>query len=326
MDGERFLVTGALGCIGVWVLRNLIREGVPVTALDLSADTHRLELVLNKEEIAQVRLARVDITDLPAVDHLLGEAGITHIVHLAALQLPFCKADPPLGARVNVVGTVNLFEAARKAGLRHLAYASTTAVYGLETEYPQGPLPNDAPLLPRSHYGVYKQANEATARVYWLDNGISSLGLRPYVVYGPGRDQGMTSTTTKAILAAAAGRPYRISYGGRYCMQYADDTARLFIRAARQPFYGAAAFNIGGPSVSTAEVVAAIEALQPGARGQITYADLPLPFPPEVDNRALASLFGDLTYTPLETGVATTLEIFRAALRAGRVSLAQLEP
>jgi UDP-glucuronate 4-epimerase len=324
MDKERFLVTGALGCIGAWVLRNLVREGTPVTALDLGRNRGRLALVLSEAEIARVQFVNADITDLAAVERTILDAGITHIVHLAALQLPFCQADPPLGARVNVVGTVNLFEAARRAGLHHLAYASTTAVYGLDTEYPRDPLPHDAPLLPRSHYGVYKQANEGTARVYWLESGISSIGLRPYVVYGPGRDQGMTSTTTKAILAAAARLPYQVSYGGRYCLQFADDTARVFIRAARQPFQGAEAFNLGGPSVSTAQVIAAIEACEPEMRGKITYKDIPLPFPQEVDHSALVRLLGDLPETPLEQGVSATLEIFHGALRSGCVSLDQL--
>ncbi len=324
MSEERFLVTGALGCIGAWVVRNLVQQGVTVTAVDLGKSSHRLELILSEAEISQVQLIKADITDLEVMERTVKEAGITHIVHLAALQLPFCKADPSMGARVNVVGTVNLFEAARKAGLRHLAYASTTAVYGLEEEYPHEPLAHNAPLLPRSHYGVYKVANEGTAHVYWLDNGISSIGLRPYVIYGPGRDQGMTSTTTKAILAAAARRPYHISYGGRYCMQYADDTAKVFIQAARQPIQGAEVFNIGGPSVSTAQVIEAIESCEPEMRGKITYQDTPLPFPPEVDNQALVHLLGELPETPLQQGVSATLEIFHAALRAGKVSLEQL--
>ena len=62
------------------------------------------------------------------------------------------------------------------------------------------------PLLPRTLYGVYKQANESTAKVYYQDHDLSSIGLRPYVIYGPGRDQGMTSTPTKALLAVARGR------------------------------------------------------------------------------------------------------------------------
>jgi UDP-glucuronate 4-epimerase len=319
MSEERFLVTGAAGCIGVWVLRNLVREGVPVTAFDRDERRHRLPLVLGEDEIARIRFLQGDVSDYPTVEAALKESRATRVIHLAALQLPFCKADPVAGARVNVVGTVNLFEAAKRLGLKSLVYASSTAVYGTSEEYPQVPLAHDAPLKPHSHYGVYKQANEGTAQVYFRDDGISSIGLRPYVVYGAGRDQGMTSTPTKAILAAAAGQPYHISYGGRYCFQYADDTARAFVQAARAEISGAQVFNLGGDSVSTAEVIAAIEKAEPSARGRISFDDLPLPFPPEVDNSALAAAIGRLHFTPLEQGVAETLELFRRALAEGKI-------
>ena len=233
MPNERFLVTGALGCIGAWTLRNLIQQHCSVTALDLGDQHHRLDLLMTSEEIAQVNFIQGDISDFDLVLNTFKQIQPTHIIHLAAMQLPFCKADPVLGAKVNVVGTVNMFEAAKQCGLKHIVYASSTAVYGISEEYPEGPLSNDAPLRPRSHYGVYKHANEGTAQVYWRDEGISSIGLRPYVVYGAGRDQGMTSTPTKAMLAAAAGQPYKISYGGRYCFQYGDDTAKAFIACTR---------------------------------------------------------------------------------------------
>jgi nucleoside-diphosphate-sugar epimerase len=319
MNEERFLVTGAVGCIGAWVLRNLVREGVPVAALDRDTRRHRLPLVLGDDEIARIQFLQGDISDYAAVEYALKESHATRVIHLAALQLPFCKADPVAGARVNVVGTVNLFEAAKRLGLKSLVYASSTAVYGTSEEYPEEPLAHDAPLKPSSHYGVYKQANEGTARVYFTDDGINSIGLRPYVVYGAGRDQGMTSTPTKAILAAAAGRPYHISYGGRFCFQYADDTARAFIQAARTDLQGAEVFNLGGDSVSTAEVISAIERAEPSAHGLITYDDVPLPFPPEVDNTALIAAIGPVHFTSLDRGVAETFELFHRALADGKI-------
>jgi UDP-glucuronate 4-epimerase len=319
MSEERFLVTGAAGCIGAWVLRNLVREGAAVATLDLDTKHHRLPLIMTEQEIASIQFIQGDVSDFATVENALKSSRANHIIHLAALQLPFCKADPVAGARVNVVGTVNIFEAAKRLGLKSLVYASSTAVYGLSEEYPEEPLAHDAPLKPRSHYGVYKQANEGTAAVYFRDDGLASIGLRPYVVYGAGRDQGMTSTPTKAILAAAAGQPYKISYGGRYCFQYADDTAKAFIQAARADFKGAEVFNLGGASVSTPEVIKAIEKAEKSARGRITFDDVPLPFPQEVDNRALEQAIGALRFTPLADGVAETLELFRRALADGKI-------
>ena len=108
-------------------------------------------------------------------------------------------------------------------------------------------LENDATAHPINHYGVYKQANEGTARVYWVENGVSSIGLRPMTVYGPGRDQGLTSSPTKAIVAAVLGRPATIGFCGRTLFQYADDVARtLLIAAAGASCAARTQFNLGG--------------------------------------------------------------------------------
>jgi nucleoside-diphosphate-sugar epimerase len=135
---------------------------------------------------------------------------------------------------VNVVGTVNLFEAVRGApGRVGFAYASSAAVFGRSSAYSGGVVGDASPLLPDSFYGVYKVANEGTARVYALQHGVGSVGLRPFIVYGPGRDQGMTSDPTKAILAALRGHRFTINFGGTMLLTYAPDCARAFIAAAR---------------------------------------------------------------------------------------------
>ena len=103
MADERFLITGALGCIGAWTVLNLLHEGVPVTVFDLATEPRRLQLLLSDDELAQVNFVAGDIADLSAFERALDDNNITHVIHLAGLQVPFCKADPPLGARVNVV-------------------------------------------------------------------------------------------------------------------------------------------------------------------------------------------------------------------------------
>jgi nucleoside-diphosphate-sugar epimerase len=320
MSKQSYLVTGALGCIGAWVVRNLVREGTPTAVLDLGRDPHRMKLIMSSEELAQVRFIAGDITDLNVVKRAFEESGASQVIHLAGLQVPFCKADPSLGARVNVVGTVNIFEAAKQAGLKRVVYASSIAVYGPPGEYPPGPIAHDAPHRPRTHYGVYKQANEGTAKIYWYDDGLSSIGLRPYVVYGPGRDQGLTSEPTKAMLAAAAGRPYHVGFGGRFDMQYADDVARIFIHATRASFEGADAFNLRCSIVDMAEIVAAIEAAEPASRGKISFEDKALPFPDEMDGAAIAGALGPLPLTSLTDGVAETIAIFKEAIAAGHLT------
>src|SRR5215212_5898947 len=125
---ERFLVTGALGCIGAWTVGALVREGTPVVALDLGQDRRRLAQIMTEDQLASVEFVRGDITDLAAVERILGEASITNVIHLAALQVPFCRADPPLGALVNVVGTVNLFEAVKRRGISSAPLVYTSSI------------------------------------------------------------------------------------------------------------------------------------------------------------------------------------------------------
>lgn len=303
---DRFLVTGALGCIGAWILRTLVREGIPAVGFDLGSDTRRLELIMDAPELGRVELVRGDVTDLDAVGRALDQHGISHVIHLAAMLLPLAKADPPHGALVNVVGTVNVFEAVKRRGdrVRGLAYASSAAVYSGTAAR----LAEDAPPNPATHYGVHKLANEGTARVYWADDGVPSVGLRPYVVYGPGRDHGLTAEPTLAMAAAAQGEAYRIAFGGRLQMHYAPDAARAFIDAARRSEEGGALVaNLGGLATHMSEVVAAIEAVAPEAAGSITFDDAPLPFPEEFEGRAHPA-----PVTPLAVAVRETIELFRA--------------
>ena len=106
--------------------------------------------------------------------------------------------------------------------------------------------------------------------MYEADDAIASIGLRPFVVYGPGRDQGLTADPTHAMRAAAAGEPYRIGFGGRTELHYAADVARAFILAARRPPAGAAVYDIAGSPDHMADIVAAIEAAVPEQRSRTT--------------------------------------------------------
>ena len=320
MTNERFLVTGAMGCIGAWVVRNLAREGRPVV-FDLSNDPKRLKQIATPEELAQVKFIAGDITDLDAVERALDEHEITNVIHLAALQVPFCRANPPLGAQVNVVGTVNVFEAVarRKARINSVVYASSIAVYDA-VEASGGLATEQTTAHPMSLYGVYKQANEGTARIYWQDNQVASIGLRPYTVYFVGRDQGMTSSPTKAMFAAAVGQPYHISFGGRGIFQYAEDVANAFIIAARTRFEGAELFNLGGSVVTMSEVVAAIQAAAPQSVGSITFAETQLSLPADVDAAPVRQALGELPFTPLPEAVYETVNRFRTLVERGEMT------
>ncbi len=317
---ERFFVTGSSGCIGAWVLKLLGEAGVPAVGADIDPEPRRLALLAPPESLPTVRLIKLDITDFDGVLRAVEEHRINRIIHLAALQIPFCRADPVRGAQVNVVGTVNVFEAARRLGIRSLVYASSVAVFGPPEFYGGArPLPDDAPQRPETLYGVYKQANEGTARLYWQDYGVPSVGLRPWAVYGVGRDQGLTSDPTKAIKAAVLGVPFRIRFSGRIDLQYTEDVARIFIAAARREVAGAPVFNLRGSVVSVEEFLAELAGAIPESRELIGFEGPALPLPPELDDRGLRSFLGEVPYTPLAEGIRRTAEIFAALKAAGRL-------
>ena len=306
---ERVLVTGVLGCVGAWVARAVMADGDDVVGYDLGENTARVDLVL-RQDAARVTLVHGDITELDALERVLDEHEITRVVHLAALQVPFMRANPPLGMRVNVAGTTNVFEAVSKRldRIPGVAYASSTAVYSASDP---SPAPEAGGVSPSTLYGVSKLADEGMARVYAADNGLPSIGLRPYVVYGPGRDQGMTSGPTLAMLAAVRGEPYAIGYGGTAQYDFAPDVARAFVMAAGAERVGAAVFNVPGVVASMEDVVAAIHAVVPGA--EITSSGEPLPFPPELEAVGFDREVAPFPRTPLDAGVAATIEHFRAA-------------
>jgi UDP-glucuronate 4-epimerase len=321
MSTPVYLVTGALGCIGAWTLRNLVREGMRCVALDLGDDPHRLRLIMTDDEIGQLAFERVDITDLNALQRVFLQHAVTHVIHLAGLQVPFCRANPTLGAQVNVVGTVNVFEAARRAADTpiRVVYASSAAVFDVDDGVGADPVPNNATGHPATLYGVYKQATEGVARVYFKENKVSSIGLRPYVVYGAARDQGLTSAPTKAMHAAALGEAYHIGYGGRADYEYTDDVARTFIACTRVPFEGAQAFNVPGRVMHMSELIKAIETASPRSIGKITFDDTQLPFPEALDGGPLDALLGGVPRRPVEEAVVETIQIFREALASGRL-------
>ena len=325
MAADHFLVTGGTGCIGAWVTRRLLADGSGVTLFSADETRDRLALVLSPAELDGLDAVLGDINDLESLEQVARQRGVTRIIHLAALQFPFCAADPIRGARVNVQGTATMFELARRLDIGRLVYASSAAVYGPAAHYPEVVLPADAELCPTSHYGVFKVANEQGARVWWDAQGVASIGLRPHSVYGAGRDQGVTSKTTLAMIAAAAGRPFHVDFAGAYQFQFAADVAAWFVAAARSDLPGPNVFSLPGPIIAVADMIGAIETIAQESRGQITFGERLLPFPAAFDGQPIETALGPVPTTTLADGAADTLARYRAAIADGRVTTAFLD-
>ena len=305
------LVTGARGFIGAWVVKTLLEERRNVVALDQDPDRARLAQVLEDDDDSPLTEVAGDITDLPTLQQTLADHRISAVIHLAALQVPACAANPSRGALVNVVGTTNVLVAARDAGIETpVVYASSVAALS-----PNG---DDGP--PSTMYGVFKKANEGTAHRMWSDEGVASIGLRPHTGYGVGRDQGLTSGPTKAMLHAAAGLPYHIGFGGSLQMQHGQDVARVLVAAADSDFEGAIVLNLPTPATNMATIVSSIEAAAPGSAGSITFDETPLPFPPQPIPDDVETIVGTVSETQLEAGVESTIRQFERLLARGLIT------
>lgn len=324
-DRECFLITGAMGCIGAWLVRRLIDSQAELVATDTHLDPVRLRLLVSLDELRSVRIEQLDVLDPLRIRHLIDAYGVTHIIHLAGLQVPACRTNPALGAQVNVVGTVNVFEAVRHCAsqIRGISYASSIAALGPPALYGSKAVGDDDACRPETLYGVYKVANELSAQVYCRDHGIGSIGLRPYIVYGLGRDQGLTSDLTKATLAAAARKPFRIKFSGPVAVHYAPDVADIFIAAARAAGTRSAVCNIAGETITAEEFARRLRELT-GFDGIECEAGRPLPFPWKLSQEGLESIVGPLTTTPLPIATRETLEAFARLLESDQVNLKQL--
>jgi nucleoside-diphosphate-sugar epimerase len=324
---RRFLVTGAKGFIGAWIVKELVDRGDQPFIFDIDTESSRLAALLTPEQMSSVKLVQGDITQFNDVEKAVVDNSVTHVLHLAGIQVPFCAADPVRGAMINVVGTLNVFEVARRRRdlVKHIVYASSAAVFGPEEAYGSGTVQEGAPLLPGTHYGVFKQCNEGNARVYFQNDGISSAGIRPGTVYGVGRDKGMTSGPTKAIKATVIGQTYTIHFTGGMDMQYVRDTARLFIRSAEAGLTGARFYTPRGNVIQVQEFLSVLGTVLPASKTLIKSDGKSLPVAYDFDDSILRQDFGEINDTPLEEGIRETVEIFTRLKLAGTLDIKDLE-
>lgn len=286
------LVTGSAGFLGCAVIKALSALGEEVIALDLRA-------VGPDGAMQGVTRHSCDIRDLEALRRIAGSYKIRAMVHLAALVIPDCRANPVLGAEVNVIGHLHMMELAREFGISRVVYTSSLAARARP--------PLDSPV---NLYGVYKRCAEEIAKVYFLEHGLASVGLRPSVVYGPARFEGETAAISAAMRAAARGEAYEIPYSSQMCFQHIDEVCDIILRCLCADVTAPVISELTVEVRSTADVAAAIRKVVPDAR--ITVADVLRPAPAEVDNAALRALLGSWPTVSLEEGARRTIATCRA--------------
>lgn len=307
LKGKSVLVTGAAGCIGAWVVKCLMDVGAKPIVYDLSENRRRLDIIMT--DARDVDWVRGDITNFEQLNQTVKTYDVFAIIHLAALQVPLAKADPILGTQVNVMGTAHIFEAVRRAGIERLAYASSIAAPAMEE--------ND---YLETLYGAHKVCNEQMAKVYWQDWQVPSVCIRPGVIYGPGRDRGMSAAPTLGLLAALNRQAYDIPFIGPVSYVYVEDAAQRFIGAISRQTEGALVFDMNGVVVDMQDVLMEIESLI--RYNGVTASGADLPFPAIKDDGKLDQYVGASPHLDFQTGLGTTMEIFQDAISRGLIDSA----
>lgn len=202
----KFFVTGAAGFIGFHISKRLLEAGFEVVGLDNLNDYYDINLKADRlkhlQEFEPFTFYKNDLEDKPTVDHIFQNHRPHRVIHLAAQAgVRHSIKRPEIYIKSNIIGTFNILEACRHNNIEHLVYASSSSVYGLNTNYPFSV--QDGVSHPVSLYGATKISNESTAHSYSHLYGIPTTGLRFFTVYGPwGRPDMAYFLFTKAILAS----------------------------------------------------------------------------------------------------------------------------
>ena len=327
------LVTGAAGFIGFHVARALLARGDTVVGFDNVNDYY--DPTLKEARLARLRqepgfaFVKGGLEDEAAVRALFAGKPFDRVIHLAAQAgVRYSLTNPGAYVQSNLVGFLHILEACRHARTPHLAYASSSSVYGLNAHFPFSV--HEVVDHPVSLYAATKKANELMAHTYSHLYGLPTTGLRFFTVYGPwGRPDMALFLFTKAILA---GKPIDVFNHGkmRRDFTYIDDIVQGVVRvadrvAAPNPDWDAAApdpgtspapyrvYNIGNHTpVELDHFIGAIEAAL-GKKAVRNY----LPMQPgdvaatSADVEDLRRDVGFAPATPIETGIARFIAWYR---------------
>jgi len=262
-----YLVTGGTGLIGSRIIRDIIKEGGQAVAYDLFPEANPLEQLLSEEERERVKIVQGDVTDLPLLIRIVKENNIETMFHLAALLGEAAEANPSLAVKINVEGTINIFETARILGLKKVVWASSNTVFGPPEKYAEEYVPNDAPHYPRGVYGASKSFGERVATRYFEQYGVDITAVRYCLVYGARQERGGSGALIRELmLNPALGKPGKAPSGDDTIgFVYVDDVARATVMASKVARTKTGAYSIMGDVRSIQEAADYVKKLLPDA-------------------------------------------------------------
>lgn len=305
------LVTGAAGFIGAAVSKRLLEMGHRVVGVDNLNDYYDPGLKIERlmHIGPELDFHKLNIADREAMERLFEANCFDVVINLAAQAgVRYSLENPYAYAESNLIGFLNILECCRKSGVGHLVYASSSSVYGLNSEVPFSE--EQKTDSPASLYAATKKSNELMAHAYTHLYGFPTTGLRFFTVYGPwGRPDMAPFLFAKAIIK---GEPIKVFNNGEMQRDftYIDDVVEIVVRAAlSEPSKPFRIFNVGNSNpVVLGDFIAEIERaagrsavkeympMQPG--------DVPMTY---ADSSAAFAEFGFRPQTPLHKGIGRTV-------------------
>ena len=291
------VIFGGTGFLGSWIAKKLIDNDINVTIFDKKIDKN-LIIKLIKNYSSKLTFYEGNILNFQKVLDVSKKANV--LINLVGLMTPDCSQNPILGAKINIMGSINVFEAALNTKNKYVIYTSSGGVFGRnDPVYP----------LPETHYGAYKLALEGIARAYFLERNFNSFGLRPFIVYGPGREIGGTAGISQACKASANNSDFEIQFSGKAGFVYVEDISELVFKVLKNYFHGANVMNINGISCEVDEIVTILNKFN--VSGKITSNKKKLPVIGEILGNGPKTYFPDFEFTGIETGLIKTLDFYR---------------
>jgi len=315
----KVLITGGMGVMGAETSRRFVAEGHRPVIYARHRDEWLVRDILDKVDIELG-----DVLDLPRLMDVIKRHGITHIVHAAAFVGAVSQANPALSVQVNVMGMVNVLEAARLFEVKRVVYTSAKGVYGPSLgEYgppTYKPVPEDLPKNPKRIYDSAKLMGEQVGLYYQANMGVDVVVLRFATTYGPGKTSrhGKMGVTSQIVENPAAGLPFRLAQGGddKDDFVYNKDSARGIYLATIAKAPKSRVYNIGtGVGVTLNDFAAAVRKQIPNADIKIgpglNFLGMPYPATSVYDiSRARAEL-GYEPHYDLEKGIADYLAMLK---------------
>jgi UDP-glucose 4-epimerase len=304
------LVAGGSGFLGARIVKKFVGRGEKVVCFDAFPNHKAIG-----DAIEKVTMIKGDVTFIEDIIAAIDAHKISKIINLAYMMGAESDASPHQAIRVNVHGMDNVFEAARLTGVKRVVYASSIAYHGLQSYFGERCVcEEDLGYLPVQTYSATKRLNEYMAGKYAENYGLEIIGLRISIVYGHGRERGLTVWSSHFASNPAVGKKVVIPHHPeqKCSMVYVDDAAEMFCRLALSERVGHPIYLSGGDTVSLGELGSLVRELLPAAEIAFQPSGKEIPLIYLIDSSRFENEF-EFKRTTLKDGIKKHIDEARMA-------------